>query len=136
MTAPVAFDVEAVRKAATEWVLAARLHMAERPLGGPEETRAWKDMDRAKDAFEATLTQFAASVRAQAHPLSRLSETTYEVRHNPNCPKRFEVRLCGKSGTVGCDQRGNIVGHGNTLADAVATALRTAADHSDKEGGR
>lgn len=61
--------------------------------------------------------------------IEALKSRTYMVRHNPNCPKRFEVRLTG----AGITRLGfppyvmppkDIVGYGDTADEAAADALR------------
>lgn len=60
--------------------------------------------------------------------IEALKDRTYMVRHNPNCPKRFEVRLTGMgllaSMTGGPQmQTRDAVGYGDTADEAAADAL-------------
>ena len=68
-----------------------------------------------------------------------LRDRTYMVRHNPNCPKPFEVRLAGRAAVVvappvphvieGMNRwddhqaRLNDVGYGTTFEEAAQAAL-------------
>lgn len=56
-----------------------------------------------------------------------LANLTYMVRHNPNCPKRFEVRLSGMALLIsmGCGPKmiDDDVGYGDTFEEAAANAL-------------
>lgn len=60
--------------------------------------------------------------------ISFLSSTTYMVRHNPNCPKPFEVRLCGEAGRVDPLEPRNAVGFGMSADEAAADALKVEVD--------
>lgn len=60
--------------------------------------------------------------------IEALKDRTYMVRHNPNCPKRFEVRLTGMGLLVSMIrgpqlQNGDAVGYGDTVDEAAADAL-------------
>ena len=62
-----------------------------------------------------------------ATPLDRLSKRTYVVRHSPNCPMPFEVRLCGRRGYIDMEHRsktGDYVGYGKTLKEAVSQVIQ------------
>jgi len=51
-----------------------------------------------------------------------LLEVTHEVRFNPNCPDKFQVRLVGKRGRIE-GTSDDIVGYGATLQIAATMAL-------------
>ena len=64
--------------------------------------------------------------------IEALKDRTYMVRHSPNCPKRFEVRLTGMGLLVSMQVSGayylpqcldDAVGYGDTAAEAAANAL-------------
>jgi hypothetical protein len=59
--------------------------------------------------------------------IESLRDRTYMVRHNPNCPKRFEVRLTGAGITAlfppHIKPPRDCVGYGDTADDAAANAL-------------
>ena len=61
--------------------------------------------------------------------IEALKDRTYMVRHNPNCPKRFEVRLTGFGLLVSMTRRhprlkcGDAVGYGDTADEAAANAI-------------
>ena len=51
-----------------------------------------------------------------------LLRVTHQIRYNPNCNKRFEVRLAGKGrGRIWTDERDR-VGFGETLEEAAEEA--------------
>lgn len=63
-----------------------------------------------------------------ASALRRLSLVTHEIRHNPNCPRSYEVRTTGRDGVIDHKRPGqtlNDVGYGTTLAEAVTDIERT-----------
>lgn len=76
----------------------------------------------------------------------RLQAETYMVRHNPNCPKAFEVRLSGLGLLAKFEWLGTIsaqygrhqpatrddVGYGDTLEEAAANALDARDDRLDR----
>lgn len=77
----------------------------------------------------AGAVQRSLRIAEDAAALRRLSPSTYEIRHNPNCPSRYEVRTTGRDGIIDHKPPGrtlNDVGYGTTLADAVAEMERTA----------
>lgn len=51
-----------------------------------------------------------------------LSQHTYMVRYNPNCPSRFEVRTCGGAFMVDARESRNFVSYGKTLEEAMINA--------------
>ena len=56
--------------------------------------------------------------------LKKAKDLTWALRHNPNCPSPYEVRMPGrKAGRINYDQ-GDIVGYGKTLAKALEDALK------------
>lgn len=60
--------------------------------------------------------------------IDALHDCTYMVRHNPNCPKRFEVRLSGMGllaamGTGPGLKLGDAIGYGDTADEAAANAI-------------
>lgn len=59
--------------------------------------------------------------------IESLRDLTYMVRHNPNCPKRFEVRLTGiglrHSYVSGIGNDHDDIGYGDTADEAAANAL-------------
>lgn len=59
--------------------------------------------------------------------IEALKDRTYMVRHNPNCPKRFEVRLTGAALLAAFSsvkmRYGDAVGYGDTAEEAAANAL-------------
>ena len=59
-----------------------------------------------------------------------LANLTYMVRHNPNCPKPFEVRLSGRP--VDTDD----IGYGMTLEEAARAALAMRQDRLDAPNRR
>lgn len=72
-----------------------------------------------------------------------LKDTTYMVRHNPNCPKRFEVRLSGMAllmqGILGFGslsrpemKTGDDVGYGDTAEEAAQNALATRTERLER----
>lgn len=70
--------------------------------------------------------------------LQKLSLMTYEVRHNPNCPSPFEVRVCGGSAMIdhlptramfGMPATKNIVGYGKTADEAAKSVLKQLNDN-------
>ncbi len=68
---------------------------------------------------------------AELAALAWLSRRTHAVRHNPNCPSPYEVRIAGTAGAVDSRLPG-AVGYGASLAEAVAE-LRAAQEDA---GGR
>lgn len=76
---------------AEAWVLAAREHMTARPLGGTDETRAWKAMDAARDAFIAALPRSTEGLAA--HLLRQ---------HRCNSDGAMTVGECVDSKRCGC----------------------------------
>lgn len=64
--------------------------------------------------------------------LVALAGLTYMVRHNPNCPSPYEIRLPGGAlvvqGPEGSFAARNVVGYGKTFDDAAADALRAWTD--------
>jgi hypothetical protein len=67
--------------------------------------------------------------------IEALKDQTYMVRHSPNCPKRFEVRLTGMAllvSMVGGPQMrpGDDVGYGDTADEAAANALAIRAERA------
>lgn len=67
---------------------------------------------------------------SDASALRQLSPSTYEIRHNPNCPKAYEVRTTGRGGVIDhkrADETLNDVGYGSTLAEAAMDNTRMAA---------
>lgn len=62
--------------------------------------------------------------------IEALKDRTYMVRHSPNCPKRFEVRLTGLALLVSMGRgplmKGDAVGYGDTADEAAANALAAA----------
>lgn len=70
--------------------------------------------------------------------IDALRDCTYMVRHNPNCPKRFEVRLTGMGLLVAMGRGpsmkfGDAVGYGDTAEEAAANTM---AAKSDQEAQR
>ena len=66
--------------------------------------------------------------------VAQLSELTFAVQHNPNCPSPWLVRLPGSSGAIDMkpygdgiglvrNQTADILGFGKTFADAANVAL-------------
>lgn len=60
--------------------------------------------------------------------IEALKDRTYMVRHSPNCPKRFEVRLTGMALLASMSngphmKRSDAVGYGDTADEAAANAL-------------
>lgn len=51
-----------------------------------------------------------------------MSQFTYMVRHNPNCPSPFEVRTSGGAFMVDAHERRNLVSYGKTLEEAMSRA--------------
>lgn len=49
-----------------------------------------------------------------------LEGITYMIRHNPNCPKAFEVRTCGDAATVDVREPLNLITHGDTMEEAMS----------------
>lgn len=62
-----------------------------------------------------------------------MSQYTYMVRHNPNCPSRFEVRTSGGAFMVDPKEPRNFVSHGRTLDEAMANAATKIADHETRK---
>jgi hypothetical protein len=55
--------------------------------------------------------------------LKKAKDLTWSLRHNPNCPSPYEVRMCGrKAGRINYDQ-GDLIGYGKTLAEALENVL-------------
>lgn len=78
---------------------------------------------------------FAAVVRTAGEPaelaaLSWLGKRTYVVRHNPNCPTPFEIRLAGAP-APGRPNRGGRPAYGGTVAEAVARLRDAGATERD-----
>jgi len=63
----------------------------------------------------------------QCEPLGRLSDQTYMLEHNPNCPSPYLIRLIGKgAGRIDREppeKTRDILGYGKTLDAAVSAAL-------------
>lgn len=64
--------------------------------------------------------------------IAALKDYTYMVRHSPNCPKRFEVRLSGLALLVSFSngpklRNGDAIGYGDTADEAAANALASLA---------
>lgn len=59
--------------------------------------------------------------------IESISHLTYMVRHSPNCPKRFEVRLSGLGllleRSVPRLRGPDDVGYGETMDEAAANAM-------------
>lgn len=61
--------------------------------------------------------------------IEALKDRTYMVRHSPNCPKRFEVRLTGMALLMSFAdgprrmQYRDVIGYGDTAEEAAADAL-------------
>jgi hypothetical protein len=61
--------------------------------------------------------------------IDALKDRTYMVRHSPNCPKRFEVRLTGMALLMSFAdgprrmQYRDVLGYGDTADEAAANAL-------------
>jgi hypothetical protein len=51
-----------------------------------------------------------------------MSQHTYMVRHNPNCPSPFEVRTCGGAFMIAPNEPRNFISYGRTLDEAMAKA--------------
>jgi hypothetical protein len=63
--------------------------------------------------------------------IEALKDLTYMVRHNPNCPKRFEVRLTGAAllyAFTHIHPVADAVGYGDTADEAAANALTARRD--------
>jgi hypothetical protein len=59
--------------------------------------------------------------------LEFLSDKTYAIEHNPNCPSQYLIRFPGKNGAIDKKppkETKDIVGYGNTLEEAVSEARR------------
>ncbi len=56
--------------------------------------------------------------------LEELSEQTYEVRHNPNCPSPFCVVTCGDVFSIERHNPRNLYSYGKSLEEAAANALK------------
>jgi hypothetical protein len=78
--------------------------------------------------------------------IDALKDQTYMVRHNPNCPKAFEVRLSGLGLLAKFEWLGTIsaqygrhqpatrddVGYGDTLEEAAENALSARNDRLER----
>ena len=74
--------------------------------------------------------------------IEALKNQTYMVRHNPNCPSPFEVRLSGLGLLIEWQRmnsphmpplkNGDDVGYGQTAEEAAAAALRARACRLDE----
>lgn len=69
----------------------------------------------------------ASTAASELSTLRLLSERTYEIRHNPNCPVRFELRTAGSAGSI--DRKGpnatlNHVGYGCSLLGSCPFSRR------------
>ncbi len=73
--------------------------------------------------------------------VAQLSELTFAVQHNPNCPSPWLVRLPGSSGAIDMkpygdgiglvrNQTSDILGFGKTFEDAAKSALARKAERS------
>lgn len=75
--------------------------------------------------------------------MNEIEKYTFAVRHNPNCPSPFEVRLVGKGrGRINYDDK-DIVGFGKTFDEAAENVMKQkqichhlrAESHLDKISG-
>jgi hypothetical protein len=57
----------------------------------------------------------------------QMDQLTYVVEHNPNCYKKFKVRLCGKHYRIDSkpDRESlDVIGYGDTFEEAAQEALK------------
>jgi hypothetical protein len=74
--------------------------------------------------------------------IEALKDRTYMVRHSPNCPKRFEVRLTGLGLLIEASRsfaqlkQSDAIGYGDTADEAAANALAALSQSSIDRGGK
>lgn len=71
----------------------------------------------------------ASSAASDLATLRLLSEGTYEIRHNPNCPAQFELRTAGVAGVIDRKEASatlNHVGYGCSLSEAALSLAERA----------
>lgn len=63
-----------------------------------------------------------------------LLDKTYQIRHNPNCVKKFEVRLVGQGLIDGkpAHESNDRIGYGDSVEEAANQALQKVSSSADK----